>query len=139
MFKRALRPIALVCTLACFACGKDDAMPCCDADCSVGPLSDSNYCGDSGEDCIPLASLSQGCIGSHTEQACNALEGNFTRVGGDDAADLYFNDAGELAAVRSISADDIATCEKWFGMDLSKCFEVGKAVQVECDGSGDGR
>jgi len=119
----------------CLACGGDDAaQQCRDGKCSVGMLSASQYCGDTGKDCVRLESLSKGCIGSHTEVTCEACAGTFVRVGGDDAVDLYFDTVGKLAAVRRIGEGN-ASCEAWFGQDLSDCVSRGKPVQVACDGN----
>jgi hypothetical protein len=120
--------------LGCLACSKGDSEHCGDEHCAVGTLPASQYCGDPGGDCLRLASLSHGCIGSHTELSCDACAGTFVRVGGDDAADLYFDGDGKLAAVRRIG-EGTPTCEAWFGLNLSDCVARGKPVEVDCDGN----
>lgn len=126
-------PRSTLLALLLAACGAQTTSPCL-----AGALSESSYCGDSGEDCIALADLSQGCIGSHTEQPCTSGSVAYTRTGGDDAATLFFATDGTLAAVRRVGAGD-GTCEDaWFGLDLSDCEATGDEVVVPCDGNGSG-
>jgi hypothetical protein len=104
--------------------------------CPAGELSESAYCGDDGG-CITLDSLSEGCIGSHTEQPCEQGDESFTKVGGDDAADLFF-DGNTMAAVRQIGEGSSETCpDAWFGLDLSDCTPVGEPVSVPCESQGE--
>src|SRR5688500_15715149 len=82
--------------------------------CPVGDLADSHYCGDDGVSCATLDSLSQGCMGSHTEQICELDGEEWTLVGGDDAADLFY-DGNTLAAVRRVGEGGSDTCvDAWF-------------------------
>lgn len=115
------------------ACATPTSSPCL-----AGALAESSYCGDGGEDCIALAELSQGCIGSHTEQPCTSGSVAYTRTGGDDAATLFFATDGALAAVRRVGAGTGACADAWFGLDLSDCEATGAEVVVPCDGNGSG-
>jgi hypothetical protein len=105
--------------------------------CPAGELADSHYCGDDGVSCETLAELSQGCMGSHTEQPC-ALDGKtYTLVGGDDAADLYY-EGQALVAVARIGEGSSEECpDAWFGADLSECEPTGEPVTVYCDFQGE--
>lgn len=99
--------------------------------CRPSALSRSGYCGDGGTECITLASLSQGCIGSHTEQTCTLYNQSFTKVGGDDAADLYFDPDGVLHAVHRL--EDVRNCPDWYGLNLSGCVPTGEPITVSCE------
>ena len=98
----------------------------------VGTLAQSSYCGDSGSDCIELAELSRGCLGSHREQACSSRAGDFTRV--DD--NLYFDGAGQLAAVERAPDPNDETPPGWYGLNLEDCIPVGEERRVLCDSLG---
>jgi hypothetical protein len=107
------------------------------ASCPVGDLADSHYCGDDGVSCPTRASLSEGCMGSHTEQTCEQDRQEWIRIGGDDAADLFY-DGDTLAAVRRIGEGDTEACpDSWFGLDLSACAPIGEPVPVYCDAQGE--
>jgi hypothetical protein len=106
-------------------------------DCPVGDLSESHYCGDDGNSCAPLDSLSQGCIGSHTEQSCERGDGAWTLVGGDSFVERFY-EGNTMVAVRRIGEGSSDTCpDAWFGLDLSDCTPVGEPVTVECDPQGE--
>jgi hypothetical protein len=123
-----------VLVLGGFACSDGDAQQCSEGTCSVAALPASYYCRVTGRDCGRLESLSKDCIGSHTEVTCHGCAGTFVRVGSDDAAELFFDSAGNLAAVRRFG-DWNATCAAWSGLDLSDCVNIGKPVEVACDGN----
>lgn len=107
---------------------------CAGATCPVGDLADSHYCGDDGVSCPTRASLSRGCMGSHTEQDCELDGQTWIRIGGDDAADLFY-DGDTLAAVRRLGEGDDEGCpDAWYGLDLSGCTLVGEVQTVSCDG-----
>lgn len=117
--------------LALFALSCSDAEgPCGAGSCPARDLVDGNYCPDG--ECVRLEQLSQGCIGSHSEQQCSLCGVVFTRVGGDDAATLYFEESGSLAAVR-VSAEATGVCGGWYGADLSACMPIGEPEQVPCE------
>lgn len=103
---------------------------CRESKCPVGTLAESDFCGDTGEDCSTLKQLGTGCIGSHTEQTCEACAGRFVRAGIGDDVSLFYQD-GKLAAVKR-NDKSTATCEAWFGIDLSDCVDVGNEVTVLC-------
>ena len=108
-----------------------------EGDCPVGDLAESHYCGDDGQSCPTLDSLSKGCIGSHTEQTCERGDDSFIQVGGDDAADLFY-EGNTMVAVRRIGEGSTDTCpDAWFGLDLSDCELVGEPVTVPCDPQGE--
>lgn len=122
-----------VCGLWLVGCSDPELPACIDARCEVGNLVDSDYCPDG--ECIRLEALSRGCIGSHTEQPCELCGRPFVRVGGDDAAELFFEDNGGLAAVHRLGAGS-ASCDSWYGIELSGCNPTGESVTVPCDGAG---
>jgi hypothetical protein len=106
--------------------------------CPVGSLAESDYCGDDGVSCERLEDLSQGCIGSHTEQACVQDGETFVKVGGDDAADLYFGQDGALVGVNRQGEGETDECpDAWFGLDLSGCAAQGDPVTVSCESQGE--
>lgn len=121
----------LSCVVLALASACSDAEgPCGPGACPARDLVDSNYCPEG--DCIRLEELSQGCIGSHTEQQCSLCGVVFTRVGGDDAATLYFEDSGALAAVR-VTAEATGVCGGWYGTDLGGCVDFGEPRRVGCE------
>jgi hypothetical protein len=76
-------------------------------------------------------------MGSHTEQTCERGGEAWTQVGGDDAADLFY-DGNTLVAVRRIGEGESGTCpDAWFGLDLSDCTLVGEPVTVPCEPQGE--
>lgn len=100
--------------------------------CEVRPLTESDYCGDSGKDCVILDELGSGCsVSSRTEQVCDSCTGGFVRVVNDDAVELYFDDKNELAAVKRIDQSEDG-CEAWYGLDLTDCVAVEEPKRVEC-------
>ncbi len=108
-----------------------------EAGCPIGTLAESQYCGDDGVSCGTLDARSQGCIGSHTEQVCELDGQQWTKVGGDDAADLYY-DGNALAAVRRVDEGASDECpDAWFGLDLSACALQGEPVTVYCEPQGE--
>lgn len=107
----------------------DDAAICASGTCAAQPLDDNPYCG---AECQRLEQLSQGCLGSHTEQDCVACGSTYIRVGGDDAHWLFFDATGELVTVQIIGEG--STCDDaWFGIDLSECTLNGEVERVSCD------
>jgi len=123
-----MRLLVALSALVALACSEAEG-PCGAGSCPARELVDSNYCPDG--ECVRLEQLSQGCIGSHTEQPCSLCGVVFTRVGGDDAATLYFEESGSLAAVR-VSAEATGVCGGWYGTDLSACVDVGEPERVGC-------
>lgn len=95
------------------------------------PLSESDYCGDTGDDCISLERLGRGCSGSHTEQVCDSCRGGFVRVGGNDDVELYYDDKGRLAGLKRNDLS-LSDCEAWFGIDLSDCVAVEEERSIGC-------
>jgi hypothetical protein len=114
--------------LLLLACG-DDATSAC----IVGDLADSPYCTPT--NCLALSELSQGCIGSHTEQTCTSEGASYVLVGGDDAAKLFFYPDGALAAVGVVGEGADACDDAWYGLDLSGCAPQGEEQTVTCDGT----
>ena len=101
--------------------------------CVVGDLPQSSWCGDDGTDCIALADLSQGCIGSHVEQDCKLGEETYVRVPESDSANLFFGTNGALVAVQVLGQGSGDCMDDWFGPDLSTCALVGEPKTVNCD------
>lgn len=132
---RSRATLLLVVAGSVSGCGVQ-AATCGDATCGVvGALEESDFCGDGngGTDCPELAQLSQGCMGSHTEQDCTACGRTFVKVGGDDAADRYF-EGQMLVAVRR-NDQPVGTCDvSWYGLDLTDCVATGAVRRVDCDG-----
>jgi hypothetical protein len=122
-----------VCWLAALSCSDPELPACIQPGCEAGSLVDSDYCPDG--ECVRLEALSQGCIGSHTEQPCEFCGRPFVRVGGDDAAELFFEQNGLLAAVHRLGAGS-ARCDAWYGIELAGCNPTGQSVTVPCDGAG---
>jgi hypothetical protein len=125
------RLAGLVAACALGACS-DPPGPCGAGPCSAGDLADSDYC--PGGECARLEELSQGCLGSHTEQPCTLCGFEFIQIGGNDDADLYYDRNGRLAAVRRTSAAS-AACAGWYGADLSGCVATSEPVTVPCESS----
>lgn len=112
--------------------GQDD-QACVGGRCGSRKLTVNPYCGS---DCQRLEELSQGCIGSHTEQECVACGTTYIRVGGDDASTPFYNARGEMVAIQIIGEGDAACADAWFGIDLSECVRTGEVRQVLCDSHG---
>jgi len=108
---------------------RQDEQACVSGRCGSRNLEDNPYCGS---DCQRLEELSQGCIGSHTEQDCVACGTTYIRVGGDDASTPFYNARGEMAAIQIIGKGDTACADAWFGIDLSECVPSGEVRQVLC-------
>ena len=104
--------------------------------CPVSDLADAAYCG--GGACVELASLSEGCIGSHTEQACKLGSDTYVLVASDDEVHLYFDQDGHLVAERQLGEGDGDVCaDAWYGLDLSGCEPEGEPETVPCTGQGE--
>ena len=106
---------------------------CAVGDCPVHSLAHNPWCG---ADCPTLADLSQGCIGSHTEQDCTFCGETYVRIGGNDGATLYYRPTGEVAAVNVIEGERVCD-DAWYGLDLSTCVDQGGSRQVPCEGQGE--
>ena len=103
-------------------------------ECVVGELPESSGCGDGGTDCIVLADLVQGCMGSHTEQDCTVGRDTFIRVPESDVTNLFFHQDGTLAAVQNLDEGSGDCADDWYGLDLSTCERIGEPEQVNCEG-----
>lgn len=106
---------------------------CAGGDCPVRALTENPWCGG---DCPALPQLSQGCLGSHTEQDCTFCGETYVRVGGNDAVTLYYRPGGTIAAVAERGLD-LACDEAWYGLDLSTCVDQGERRTVLCEGQGE--
>jgi hypothetical protein len=111
------------------ACSEAEG-PCGSGPCEAGALAESGECGDDGV-CPRLEELSQGCLGSHTEQRCTLCGLEFTRADRGDFVDAYFDADGRLAAVQ-VRGEQARSCG-WFGADLSGCLASEEARRVSCD------
>jgi len=52
-------------------------------------------------------------------------------VGGDDAAQLFFSENGQLFSVHRVDRDE-PSCDAWYGLDLSACEPIGDPITVAC-------
>lgn len=104
--------------------------PCGAGPCEAGALAESNQCGDDGV-CPRLEALSQGCLGSHSEQRCTVCGVEFTRADRGDFVDAYFDADGRLAAVH-MRGEQARSCG-WFGADLSGCMPTEELRRVSCE------
>jgi hypothetical protein len=52
------------------------------------------------------------------------------RIGGNDSAELYYDDQRQLTAVKRTDADP--GCEAWFGLDLSGGIVVEEERAIVC-------
>ncbi len=111
----------------------------CGEPCPTGSFEESNYCVGG---CPELADLSEGCIGSHTQQICRLGSREVIVTGGNDAVRMYFDpEAGTMLAVQQLDPPqrevaEVASCEasEWFGEDLTGCTLQGEPETVPCDG-----
>jgi hypothetical protein len=112
-----------------------DVEACSSGECGARQLADNPYCG---VECQRLEELSQGCLGSHTEQDCVACGTTYVRIGGNDASTLFYDATGTLVTVQVMGEGGAAApCEDaWFGIDLSRCVARGAVRRVYCDSPG---
>jgi hypothetical protein len=132
MLQRVVQRLWLVLGCLAAAACSDPEGPCGAGRCPEAPLADSNECGDDGE-CPRLEELSQGCLGSHTEQRCTLCGFEFTRADRGDFVDAYFDADGRLVAVQ-VRGEEQRSCG-WFGADLSGCVALGEVERVPCQDS----
>ncbi|HTV17766.1 MAG TPA: hypothetical protein VMG12_03820 [Polyangiaceae bacterium] len=112
---------------------ESDEPDCASGHCSVGALSANPYCGS---ECQRLEELSQGCLGSHTEQECDACGITYTRVGGNDDSVPFYDAQGEMVGIQMVGQGDGACVDAWYGIDLSECVPRGEVRRVVCDAPG---
>jgi hypothetical protein len=128
--------LAVVC-LGAVSCGGDSGPgqdeQSCNGLCGARSLGDNPYCGS---DCQRLEELSQGCLGSHTEQECVACGATYIRVGGDDQSTPFYDARAEMVAIQIIGQGDSVCADAWFGIDLSECVPNGEVRTVPCDSPG---
>jgi hypothetical protein len=127
---RSLLVLVLVLVLALASACSEAAGPCGAGPCEAGPLAQSGECGDDGA-CPRLEELSQGCLGSHSEQRCTLCGIEFTRADRGDLVDVYFDSNGRLAAVQ-VRGEQARACG-WFGADLSGCIPSEELRRVPCE------
>jgi hypothetical protein len=117
------------------------ASSCSGDGCLAGDLRENPYCGSN---CQRLRELSQGCIGSHTEQTCFSYGTPYLfyiEVGGNDGVRPFYNAHGKMVAIQilgdgtNVGDRKRSACnDAWYGMNLSECTPTSEVRRVLCEG-----